>query len=192
VPEGGPPTGKAIQIQLSAVDPAGLADVARRLRRCSTDPASSTFPTACRRRASTGRSRSTVRRLLATASARLGRHGRAACDNGSETHRLSSGGRRRRRRYPAAAARGPAHAVDARRSPDRNQPGFGPDLEFRHPRAGRKRWNADRIDGVRTITVSAGIAEGIQADPLRQGIVAELEKADLNALGIRWKLAGRR
>ncbi len=47
-----------------------------------------------------------------------------------------------------------------------------------------------RIDGVRTITVSAGIAEGIQADPLRQGIVAELEKADLNALGIRWKLAG--
>jgi multidrug efflux pump len=36
--------------------------------------------------------------------------------------------------------------------------GFGPDLEFRHPRAGRKRWNADRIDGVRTITVSAGIS----------------------------------
>jgi multidrug efflux pump len=30
--------------------------------------------------------------------------------------------------------------------------------------------------------VSAGIAEGIQADPLRQGIVAELEKADLDAL----------
>jgi Cu/Ag efflux pump CusA len=68
--------------------------------------------------------------------------------------------------------------------------GFGPDLEFRHPRAGRKRWNADRIDGVRTITGLPGSAEGIQADPLRQGIVAELEKADLEALGIRWKLAG--
>jgi multidrug efflux pump len=68
VPEGGPPTGKAIQIQLSAVDPAGLADVARQVAaQLEQTPASSTFPTGCRRRASTGRSRSTVRWLRATA-----------------------------------------------------------------------------------------------------------------------------
>src|SRR5690606_14697074 len=47
-----------------------------------------------------------------------------------------------------------------------------------------------RINAVRTITVQAGINEGIQADPLRQGIVAELEKANLGDLGIRWKMAG--
>jgi multidrug efflux pump len=40
VPEGGPPTGKAIQIQLSAVDPAGLTDVARQVAaQTGADPA---------------------------------------------------------------------------------------------------------------------------------------------------------
>ena len=72
VPDAGPPTGKAIQVQLSAVDPTGLNDKAAAGRgapspRC---PASSTSPTACRRPASTGRLRSTAPRPRSTASAR--------------------------------------------------------------------------------------------------------------------------
>ena len=72
VPDAGPPTGKPIQVRLSAVDPErarrlGPSRLPRALPRC---PASSTFPTACRRPASTGRSRSTAPRRRNTASAR--------------------------------------------------------------------------------------------------------------------------
>ena len=71
VPDAGPPTGKAIQVQLSATDPAGLNDYAKQVAAASPrSPASSTFPTACRRPASTGRSRSTAPRRRSTASRR--------------------------------------------------------------------------------------------------------------------------
>jgi len=47
-----------------------------------------------------------------------------------------------------------------------------------------------RIDGFRTVTVQAGIREGVQAALVREAITAELEASDLAAAGIRWKLAG--
>jgi multidrug efflux pump len=47
-----------------------------------------------------------------------------------------------------------------------------------------------RLDGERTVTVQAGIREGVQADVVRNIVTAELEKAGLDKLGIRWKLAG--
>jgi multidrug efflux pump len=47
-----------------------------------------------------------------------------------------------------------------------------------------------RIDGARTVTVQAGITEGVQAAPVREAITAELGKAGLDKLGIRWTLAG--
>ena len=40
------------------------------------------------------------------------------------------------------------------------------------------------------MTVQANIREGVQADPIRQAIAAELGKADLESRGIRWKMAG--
>ncbi len=47
-----------------------------------------------------------------------------------------------------------------------------------------------RIDARRTVTVQANIREGVQADPIRQGITAQLEAAGLEDRGIRWQLAG--
>ena len=47
-----------------------------------------------------------------------------------------------------------------------------------------------RIDGRRTVTVQANIREGVQADPIRQAITEQLAASDLEANGIRWQLAG--
>jgi multidrug efflux pump len=40
------------------------------------------------------------------------------------------------------------------------------------------------------VTVQANIKEGVQADPIRQGITEKLAAAGLEEKGIRWKLAG--
>ncbi len=61
-PRAGPPTGKPIQIQISALDPDVLPAVAAKVAaHCPSAPTSAISTTACRCRASTGRSRSTAR-----------------------------------------------------------------------------------------------------------------------------------
>jgi multidrug efflux pump len=47
-----------------------------------------------------------------------------------------------------------------------------------------------RIDGQRTVTVQAGIREGVQTAAVREAITAQLEASGLEKAGIRWKLAG--
>jgi multidrug efflux pump len=47
-----------------------------------------------------------------------------------------------------------------------------------------------RIDGARTVTVSAGITEGVQADNVRETVTARLDAMNLDQRGIRWKMAG--
>ena len=47
-----------------------------------------------------------------------------------------------------------------------------------------------RLDGTRTVTVEAGIREGVQPDAVRAAVVAGLEAAELDKIGVRWKLAG--
>ena len=47
-----------------------------------------------------------------------------------------------------------------------------------------------RIDGIRTVTVAAGITEGVQADTVRQAVTAKLDALKLGDRGIRWKMAG--
>jgi multidrug efflux pump len=47
-----------------------------------------------------------------------------------------------------------------------------------------------RIDGTRTITVAAGITEGVQADLVRQSVTAKIDAMNLEERGIRWKMAG--
>ena len=47
-----------------------------------------------------------------------------------------------------------------------------------------------RIDGVRTVTVQAGLREGVQAAVVRAAIAERLADAGLEQAGIRWKLAG--
>jgi multidrug efflux pump subunit AcrB len=63
VPDAGPPTGKPVQVQLSAVDPTGLNDYAKQVAAAVAKvPGVIDLPTACRLRVSTGRLRSIVRR----------------------------------------------------------------------------------------------------------------------------------
>ncbi|MCB1328092.1 MAG: efflux RND transporter permease subunit, partial [Maritimibacter sp.] len=47
-----------------------------------------------------------------------------------------------------------------------------------------------RIDGARTVTVQAGITEGVQADEVRQAVTTVLDEMNLDDQGIRWKMAG--
>lgn len=47
-----------------------------------------------------------------------------------------------------------------------------------------------RIDGRRTVTVQANVREGVQTDPVRREVVAMLSAMDLESRGIRWELAG--
>jgi len=48
----------------------------------------------------------------------------------------------------------------------------------------------ERKDGRRTVTVQAGVRAGVQADPIRAAITEELKKSDLAKAAIRWALAG--
>lgn len=47
-----------------------------------------------------------------------------------------------------------------------------------------------RIDGRRTVTVQANVREGVQTDPVRRDVVEMLSAMDLESRGIRWELAG--
>lgn len=47
-----------------------------------------------------------------------------------------------------------------------------------------------RIDGARAITVEAGLPEGVQADPIRRELMSEIQNLDLESQGIRWKFSG--
>ncbi|PPB79501.1 multidrug efflux pump [Albidovulum inexpectatum] len=47
-----------------------------------------------------------------------------------------------------------------------------------------------RIDGRRTVTVQANVREGVQTDPVRKSVVEMLNAMDLESNGIRWELAG--
>ncbi|WP_372840660.1 efflux RND transporter permease subunit [Phaeovulum sp.] len=47
-----------------------------------------------------------------------------------------------------------------------------------------------RIDGLRTITVQAGLREGVQAAAVRSAIAERMRSAGLEDVGIRWKLVG--
>ena len=154
VPNAGPPTGKAIQVQLSAVDPAGLNDVARSVAdklRAMPDviDVSDGLPRARRRLGARGRprARGAVRRLD-----RGGRQRGAAGDQRSEARRLPARRGRRYRRYPAAAAGGPPHLRDARRAAHRDRVGVDPDRQLRlaQPDADHRHPDPDRRRSARS------------------------------------------
>lgn len=192
VPEGGPPTGKAIQIQLSAVDPSGLGDVARKVAaQLAATPGVIDI--------SDGLPPPGVDWEIKVDRSVAARYGIGPASVGTVVQLVTSGLKLTDYR-PAGAD----DAVDIRlRLPEERRTlstlddlrietaqGSVPISNFVTREPAPSVGTLTRIDGVRTITVAAGISEGIQADPLRQGIVAELEKANLESLGIRWKLAG--
>jgi multidrug efflux pump len=192
VPQAGPSTGKAIQIQLSATDPAGLNDAARMVAdKLATVPDVIDI--------SNGLPPPGVDWELQVDRAAAARYGIAPGTVGAMVQLVTSGLKLSDYR-PA----GSDDAVDiVLRLPSdqrtisaldqlriQTAAGSVPISNFVTRVAAPTTGTLNRLDGERTVTVQAGIREGVQADKVRATVTAELQKSELNDLGIRWKLAG--
>ncbi|MES2843557.1 MAG: efflux RND transporter permease subunit [Pseudomonadota bacterium] len=192
VPQAGPPTGKAIQIQLSAANPAGLNDVARRVADqlanmpdvididSGLPPPGVDWELRVDRGAAAryGISPGTVGAMvqLVTSGLKLSDYRPAGADDAVDiVLRLPEDQRT-------------LVALDHLRIQTAN--GSVPISNFVTRVAAPTTGQLKRIDGQRTVTVQAGIREGVQAAPVREMITAQMEEANLDAAGIRWKLAG--
>ncbi|MCU0826926.1 MAG: efflux RND transporter permease subunit [Tabrizicola sp.] len=192
VPQAGPPTGKAIQIQLSADDPTHLNEVAKQVAdRLAIVPDVIDI--------SNGLPPPGVDWELRVDRAAAARYGIAPSTVGAMVQ-LVTGGLKLSDYRPA----GSDDAVDIvlRLPPDQRTiaaldqlriqtaDGSVPISNFVTREAVPTTGTLTRLDSARTVTVQAGIREGVQADEVRQKVVAALEAAKLDQFGIRWKLAG--
>ena len=192
VPNAGPPTGKAIQIQLSAVDPAGIDDAASKVAdtlRAMPDVID----------VSDGLPAPGVDWELEVDRAKAAQYGVSTAAIGSAVQLVTNGLKLTDFR-PAGAD----DAVDIRiRLPEDRRTfstldglrietaaGSVPIANFVQRSPVRTTGTLNRIDGQRTVTVEAGIRAGVQADPVRQAVTTAVDSLDLDAEGIRWKLAG--
>ncbi|MFM2355518.1 MAG: hypothetical protein RLZZ528_1254 [Pseudomonadota bacterium] len=192
VPQAGPPTGKAIQIELSAADPAGLNDVARKVA-----DGIAAIPDVID--VSNGLPPPGVDWELKVDRAAAARFGVSPGAVGAVVQ-LVTGGLKLSDYRPA----GSDDAVDiVLRLPEdqrtisaldqlrvETQAGPVPISNFVTRIAAPTTGTLTRLDGARTVTVQAGITDGVQADPVRQQVTALLESQNLDDLGIRWKLGG--
>lgn len=192
VPQAGPPTGKAIQIQLSADDPSNLNAVAKAVaERLATVPDVIDI--------SDGLPPPGVDWELQVDRAAAARYGIAPSTVGAMVQLVTSG-----LKLSDFRPAGSDDAVDIvlRLPPDQRtiaaldqlrietSEGSIPISNFVTRVAAPTTGTLTRLDGARTITVQAGIREGVQADEVRQRVVAGLEAAGLDQIGVRWKLAG--
>ncbi len=192
VPQAGPPTGKAIQIQLSAADPSGLNDVARAVaERLASVPDVIDV--------SNGLPPPGVDWELQVDRAEAARYGIAPGTVGAMVQLVTDG-----LKLSDFRPAGSDDAVDIvlRLPPDQRTisaldqlriqtaTGSVPISNFVTRIAVPTTGTLNRLDGERTVTVQAGIRGGVQADPVRAMVEAELERAGLEAYGVRWKLAG--
>ncbi len=192
VPQAGPPTGKAIQIQLSADDPTYLNEVARKVADQLT-----AVPDVID--ISNGLPPPGVDWELHFDRAAAARYGIAPSTVGAMVQ-LVTGGLKLSDFRPA----GSDDAVDIvlRLPPDQRTiaaldqlriqtaEGSIPISNFVTRKAVPTTGTLTRIDSARTVTVQAGVREGVQADVVRGAVVVALEAAKLDQFGIRWKLAG--
>ncbi len=192
VPQAGPPTGKAIQIQLSADDPTYLNEVARKVADQLT-----AVPDVID--ISNGLPPPGVDWELHFDRAAAARYGIAPSTVGAMVQ-LVTGGLQVSDFRPA----GSDDAVDIvlRLPPDQRTiaaldqlriqtaEGSIPISNFVTRKAVPTTGTLTRIDSARTVTVQAGVREGVQADVVRGAVVVALEAAKLDQFGIRWKLAG--
>ena len=192
VPQAGPATGKAIQIQLSADDPTNLNEVARQVAdRLATVPDVIDI--------SNGLPPPGVDWELDVDRAAASRYGIAPSTVGAMVQLVTSGLKLSDYR-PAGAddavdivLRLPADqrtisALDQLRI--QTAEGSIPISNFVTRKPAPTTGNLTRLDGARTVTVQAGIREGVQADAIYAQITKEMEAAGLDQFGIRWKLAG--
>jgi multidrug efflux pump len=192
VPQAGPPTGKAIQIQLSADDPTFLNEVAQQVAaRLATVPDVIDI--------SNGLPPPGVDWELQVDRAAASRYGIAPSTVGAMVQ-LVTGGLKLSDYRPAGAddavdivLRLPADqrtisALDQLRI--QTAEGSVPISNFVTRKAAPTTGTLTRLDGARTVTVQAGIREGVQADRIYAQVTAALDEANLDQYGIRWKLAG--
>jgi multidrug efflux pump len=192
VPQAGPPTGKAIQIQLSADDPTHLNEVALQVAdRLASVPDVIDI--------SNGLPPPGVDWELHFDRAAAARYGIAPATVGAMVQLVTSG-----LKLSDFRPAGSDDAVDIvlRLPPDQRTiaaldqlriqtaEGSVPISNFVTREAVPTTGTLTRIDGARTVTVQAGVREGVQADAVRGAVVAALEEAKLDQFGIRWKLAG--
>lgn len=196
VPQAGPPTGKAIQLRLSADDPAGLNDLAADLAgRIAAIPdvidVSNGLPLpgidwqlrvdrgeAARYGASPGAVGAVVQ--MVTSGLKLSEYRPAGSDDAVDiVLRLPPDQRN-------------IAALDQLRIETPDGPVPISNFVTREPAA--TVGTLTRIDGARTITIQAGIAAGVQEQPVRDAVAAlvtaEFAARGLTAQGIRWTMAG--
>jgi multidrug efflux pump len=192
VPQAGPPTGKAIQIQLSAEDPAYLNEVAQQVaEKLAGVPDVIDI--------SNGLPPPGVDWELVVDRAAAARYGIAPSTVGAMVQLVTSGLKLSDYR-PAGSddavdivLRLPADqrtisALDQLRI--QTADGSIPISNFVTRKAAPTTGTLTRLDGARTVTVQAGIREGVQADQIYAKVTAALDAAKLDQFGIRWKLAG--
>lgn len=192
VPQAGPPTGKAIQIQLSADDPTNLNEVARQVAtRLATVPDVIDI--------SNGLPPPGVDWELQVDRAAASRYGIAPSTVGAMVQ-LVTGGLKLSDYRPAGAddavdivLRLPVEqrtisALDQLRI--QTADGSVPISNFVTRKAAATTGTLTRLDGARTVTVQAGIREGVQADAIYAAVTKALDDAKLDQYGVRWKLAG--
>ena len=191
VPQAGPPTGKAIQVRLSAADPAGLSEaaeeVAGMLRATPhvTDIDNGLPPPG-------------VDWELKVDRTKAAQYGLGPGSVGTVVQLVTNGLKLTDYR-PA----GVDDAVDIRlRLPEDRRTlatldqlrietaqGAVPISNFVTREPAHRVGTLNRIDGERTIVVQANITEGVQADPVRQAVTGSLQAMEFPS-NIRWKLAG--
>jgi len=192
VPQAGPPTGKAIQIRLSSPVPDGLNDAARKVAAQLRK-----YPEVID--VSDGLPPPGIDWELKVDLAAAARYGVSSGSVGAVVQ-LVTGGLKLSDYRPA----GSDTSVDIRLRlpPDqrtisaldqlRIETAAGPipisNLVTREP--ARTVGTLTRINSQRTVTVQAGIREGVQAAPVRDAITAQLKASGLEEAGIRFTLAG--
>ncbi len=196
VPQAGPPTGKAIQIRLSADDPAGLNALARDLAEkvAAIDHVIDV---------SNGLPLPGIDWELRVDRAEAARYGASPGAVGAVVQMVTSGLKLTEYR-PA----GSDDAVDIvlRLPPEQRNIAALDQLRIETPdgpvpisnfvtrQPAATVGTLTRIDGARTITIQAGIAAGVQEQPVRDAVAklveAEFRSGDLVSAGYRWTMAG--
>ena len=172
-PRAGPPTGKPIQVQLGALDPAVLPAAANKvaaiLRRAQRHPRPRRRPAAARHRLEDrgrqGGGGQIRRRRQHRRQRRPARHQRPEGD------RIPPGRQRQVGRHPGALPARPPQPRPDRRSARADPGGPRADRQFRRSACRRQRVGyINRVNGNRVMTVSANVAEGVQTAKVQQEI----------------------
>ena len=196
VPSAGPPTGKAIQIQLSADDPAGLNDAARLIGdQLAAMPDVTDIDG--------GLPLPGVDWELQVNRGEASRYGASPGAVGAVVQLVTSG-----LKLSDFRPAGSDDAVDiVLRLPEdqrtisaldqlriETEAGPVPISNFVTRVAAPTSGILNRIDGARTVTIQAGIREGVQAQPVRDAVAAMLDDTFAGqgyaTAGMRWSMAG--